>query len=496
MAQKNVTVDYEDPRFADVEADKEQALTELENTYGGIIGESDKYYQAQIDASKQWADTQSQLQQERTDFTIEQIEQQKDQAQKDYLEEQSGAYTDWQKQSNQYGVKAEQMAAAGLAGTGFSESSQVGMYNAYQNRVATARESFNNAVINYNNAIKDARLQNNSVLAEIAYQSLQTQLELSLQGFQYKNNLVLELADKKTQADQMYYQRYQDVVNQINTENQMAEQIRQFEETQKFEAEQARLDREFQAKQAELERTFKAQQAVLDRNFEKSQAELNRKHDLALQAAKTKAEKELIDKQHKNDMAKLAQQHKNDKAILDKQLANEKALLKAQNSGGGGGSAQITGGGGGGGNNSQITGGNNGGGKTVKTDYYNGALPSATTKDGKTYGTFDNGYQPKGIAGHGKVTKTGDVIYNTTKTLNGQSRQVKQNVWKTPDGTLWYWEGREMKYKKISAPKKNSGKKVTTTSSSPVTKSKTAPNAKANADAAFKNLTGYNRYEY
>ena len=165
----NYDVNYDDERFTQVETDKNAALSELENTYAGMIGESDKYYQAQIDASKQWADTQSQLQQEQTDFNIEQIEQQKAQANKDYTKEQSGAYVDWQKQSNQYGLNAEQMASAGMTNTGFSESSQVSMYNTYQNRVATARESYNTAVLNYNNAIKDARIQNNAALAQIAY---------------------------------------------------------------------------------------------------------------------------------------------------------------------------------------------------------------------------------------------------------------------------------------------------------------------------------------
>jgi hypothetical protein len=102
------------------------------------------------------------------------------------------------------------------------------MYNAYQNRVSTARDAYNRAVLNYNNAIKDARLQNNSKLAEIAYQALQQQLELSLQGFQYKNNLILEQTNKKLEVDNMYYNRYQDVLEQINHENQMAEQVRQF----------------------------------------------------------------------------------------------------------------------------------------------------------------------------------------------------------------------------------------------------------------------------
>ena len=224
----NITVNYDDKRFGQVESDKKQAMTELEQTYGGMVKDTDNFYQAQIDASKQWADKQTQLQQEQTDFTIEQIEQQKDQSHKDYLKEQSGAYVDWQKQSNQYGAQAEQMAAQGMQNTGFSESSQVGMYNAYQNRVAVARDSYNRAVLNYDNAIKDARLQNNAALAEIAFEALKNQLELSLQGFQYKNQLILDKTNQKIQLDQMYHDRYQDVLAQINHENAVAEQIRQF----------------------------------------------------------------------------------------------------------------------------------------------------------------------------------------------------------------------------------------------------------------------------
>ena len=235
-------INYDDERFAKVESDKTAALNEIDQTYGEMIGESDKYYHAQIDANKQWADTQSQLQQDRTDFAIEQIEQQKEQAHKDYTKEQSGAYVDWQKQSNQYGLNAEQMASAGLTNTGFRESSQVGMYNTYQNRVATAREVFNNAVLNYNNAIKDARLQNNAALAEIANQALQTQLELGLEGFQYKNNLILEQANKKTELNNIYYNRYLDVLNQINHENAMAEEIRQYNQNYEMQMKQLEED--------------------------------------------------------------------------------------------------------------------------------------------------------------------------------------------------------------------------------------------------------------
>lgn len=227
----NYTINYDDPRFADVESEKKSALNQINKTYNKMINQSDKYYQAQMDAAKQYGETQAKNQQAQTDFTIEQINQQKDQAQKDYTKEQSGAYVDWQKQSGQYGVNAEQMAAQGMANSGYSESSQVSMYNTYQNRVATARESYNRAVLNYDNAIKDARLQNNAALAEIAYNALQTQLELSLEGFQYKNQLILAKSDKQLEVDNTYYGRYQDVLKQLNTENALAEEVRQYNES-------------------------------------------------------------------------------------------------------------------------------------------------------------------------------------------------------------------------------------------------------------------------
>ncbi len=242
-----ISVNYDDQRFAEVEADKKQAISEVEKTYGGMINDSDSYYQAQINASKEWEKTQRENQQAQTDFAIEQIQQQKDQTKKDYIKEQSGAYVDWQREKNEYGVGAEQMAASGLNNTGYSESSQVSLYNTYQNRVMTARETYNRAVLNYDNAIKDARLQNNSVLAEIAYKALQQQLELSLQGFQYKNQLLLDKLGKKTEMEQMYHERWQDVLSQINTENALSEEIRQFNEQMAMEREQF----EWQKAQAE-----------------------------------------------------------------------------------------------------------------------------------------------------------------------------------------------------------------------------------------------------
>lgn len=247
-----------------------QALSELNKTYDSMIEESDKYFQAQIDAAQKYADTQSKIQQEKTDFAIEQINQQKDQAKKDYTREQSGAYVDWQKQSDEYGANAEQMAVQGMGGTGYSESSQVAMYNQYQTRVATARESYNRAVLNYDNAIKDAQIQNNAALAEIAYQALQTQLELSLEGFQYKNQLIIDKTKMGLEVENTYFNRYQAVYDQIQEEEALAEEIRQYNESLALEKDKMAEDkRQYneslalqKAQLAEQQRQFNVQQAA------------------------------------------------------------------------------------------------------------------------------------------------------------------------------------------------------------------------------------------
>jgi hypothetical protein len=219
-----------------------------------MISQSDKYYDDLVKQSQDWADKQTELQNQQTDLAIKEINQQKEQAKKDYIKDQSGAYADWQKQSNQYGANSEEIAAGGLANTGFAESSQVSMYNTYQNRVATAREAFVLAKQNYDNDIAEARLQNSTILAEIAAEAYEKQLQLALEGFQYKNNLILEQANKKLEVENTYYQRYQDVLAQINHENALAEEVRQYNESLAEEKRQHNASIAIQKAQLQLER--------------------------------------------------------------------------------------------------------------------------------------------------------------------------------------------------------------------------------------------------
>lgn len=267
----NETVDYNDKRLTDVKAEQTQKESEINQTYDNMINNSNKFYQDQIDASKEWAQKQGELQQANTDLAIEQINQQKEQTQKDYTKEQKASYTDYQKQVNDYGVNAEKMAAAGLNNTGYSETSKVSMYNTYQSRVATARDGLNKAILQYNNSIKEAQLANNSKLAEIYSNALQQQLELSLKGFQYKNSLIEAKINQINTNNTRYDNKYQNVLAQINQEienrrnmyniysdainsdRKLTESVKQFNQEMELKKQQFNEEMKYKRKQAEQE---------------------------------------------------------------------------------------------------------------------------------------------------------------------------------------------------------------------------------------------------
>lgn len=241
-------INYNDQRLTDVEREGAARKQEVTNNFDNMIAERDAYTQQQQQNVENWAKQQSELQQARTDQAINKINQQKEQGQKDYTREQKGAYTDYMKQSNQYGANAEMLARQGLSNTGYSESSQVSMWNAYQNRYASARESYQKAVTEWDNMMKDAELSNNETLANIAQQKLEQSLQLALEGFEYKNNLTIQRDSRVDEIDNYYNTKYQQVLDQINREYQYAQQQKEFEEQQR----QAERDYELRLKQFDL----------------------------------------------------------------------------------------------------------------------------------------------------------------------------------------------------------------------------------------------------
>lgn len=289
MDANKYIVDYNDERLTGIKEEQENKESQTEKNYNEMINNSDAFYQQQIQNSKEWAEKQQQIQQENTNFAIEKVNQEKEKVEKDYTKEQKGSYVDYQKASNNYGVNAEQMALTGLNNSGYSETTKASMFNTYQNRIAVAREGFNQAIQNYNNSIKEAQLANNSALAEISYKSLQEQLELSLQGFQYKNSLIQAKQEQLNVIGNRYDNKYQNMLNQINNEIETKRETDQFNEEKELKLKQLQQEydqwvAEMQANQKQREEESKQAWAKInlqEQQLKQSKAQWEKEYELS-----------------------------------------------------------------------------------------------------------------------------------------------------------------------------------------------------------------------
>lgn len=239
-----MAVNYNDERFQQVEDEKQEQLNQYNQTYDNLIAEREDLTNQQQGLVDQWQQTQNENLDKQFQFQQDLINQQKAETEKAYEKEAKSAYTDYQKEVDRYGVSREQQVANGLGNTGYSESSKVSMYNTYQNRLATAKESMDKAYLEFDNAIREAQLTNDVTKAENALTALQQKLQILLEAFNYKDTATQNKLNWQQQINSDYYNRYQNVLNQINYENEQAEAIRQYNEQMKFQQEQLEYQKE------------------------------------------------------------------------------------------------------------------------------------------------------------------------------------------------------------------------------------------------------------
>ena len=269
----------DDERLQAIEQEREKAQTDATTLYDNMINNSQKYYDQQVDSIKNYENTQKDLQQQQTDLTLEKINQQKSEAIKGYEKEQKSSYIDYQKGISQFGELAEQMASQGISNSGVSENARTQMYVAFQSKVASAKENLNKAVLNYNNSAKEAQLANSVALAEIANSSLQQQLQISLQAFQYKNSLLESKQAQLNTINSRYDTKYSELLSQLQREQELEESRRQWREefNQRVKENDERIrqwEKEFNLSKQESDRQYQLAVRNADRNYQLALKEL------------------------------------------------------------------------------------------------------------------------------------------------------------------------------------------------------------------------------
>ena len=237
-------VNYDDERFKQVENEKQSELDKYNQTYDNLINKRNNFTNQQQQLVDQWENTQKDIANQNLQYQKDLIEQQRNKTEKEYQNEAKASYIDYQKEVDKYGVSRENVTANGLSNSGYAESSKVDMYNTYQNRLATARKSLEDAGIEFDNAIREAQMSNNETLAQNALTALQNKLNIALEGFNYKTEQENNKLNWNNTINNNYYNRYKDVESQINYENETAEKIRQYNENMAYQKEQQRLEQQ------------------------------------------------------------------------------------------------------------------------------------------------------------------------------------------------------------------------------------------------------------
>ena len=276
----NEQINMQDARLTNVETERQNQIRSTTDQYNSMINNADQFYDRQAQVARENAQRQQELQNASTEQQVKEINQQREKTERDYQKEQRGAYTDYQKQVNEYGVNAEIMASRGLAGTGYAESSQVSMYNAYQNRVAMARQSLADSQQNYDNLIAQARLNNDTKQAEIANELARAQAEYALQGFQYKNSLIESRQQQLNQLNSRYDARYNTMLGIMQNE---IEGRRQNYQANVNILTQAEKNRQWAKEFDENNRRFDAEMALKDRQFEEERRQWQQEYNLKKQ---------------------------------------------------------------------------------------------------------------------------------------------------------------------------------------------------------------------
>jgi len=220
----------EQNRVNNVYNEREKALAENNSMYEGLINNAGEMRDQQNQFLSQQEEIQNQNLDKQLDYQKGIIDQQKQEASRNKAVEEKKALNDYTAYTNPYGLQNERLYGAGLGNSGVSETSKLGAYTTMQTRVAAGNAAYQKAVQEYDNAFNQAVLNNDVQKAENALNKLKLQLQNN-QDY-YTNVASLSQNKLKNQQDLQatYMDQYNNVYNQIMSEQKQAEAIRQYNE--------------------------------------------------------------------------------------------------------------------------------------------------------------------------------------------------------------------------------------------------------------------------
>lgn len=241
-----------DQRLTQVQKEQAAAIQKSDAMYNGLLADQKTLLDKQNTYADTYKTTQDSILDKQLEYNTGLIEQQKEEARKEKKRETNKALNDYTAYVNPYGRQAELLASSNLNNSGVSETSKLGAYTTYQNRVSAANTALQGAITAFDNDINAARLQNDVGKAENALEVLKMQMDYLSTYYTNTGRIKTDQLSNSQNLNDNYYNRYQNVIKQINYEKEQAEAQRQFNEKMAYQRQRdAIADQQWQ-KQYEL----------------------------------------------------------------------------------------------------------------------------------------------------------------------------------------------------------------------------------------------------
>lgn len=230
-----------DERITQLEDERASTLNNINNAYNGLLADNQNLLSQQQSYANQQLQTQNDILDKQLEYNNGLIQQQKDTAKENLTNEQLKAENDYRKFVNPYGANAEKQADVGLLNSGYAETTQLGAFNVWQNRNANAKASYDKAIVSYDNDMNQARLTNDTQKAQNALTKLKLDLDNIASYYSNKSSLTLNRLNTEQSVGSDYFNRVQNVYNQILNERQQEEATRQYNEKMAYQRERDKV---------------------------------------------------------------------------------------------------------------------------------------------------------------------------------------------------------------------------------------------------------------
>jgi len=219
----------EQNRVNNVYNEREKALAENNSLYEGLINNASEVRDAQNRYLAQQEAYQNQQADVNLERTKQQIDKQKEEAQKAKDVEGRKALNTYMAYTNPYSSTATDNLNRGLANSGVSATEKLGALTSLNDRMARANTALNDAITNYNLQFDQAKQDRDLQQGQNALNKLALELQNAQDYYNNVSSLKQQQLSNSQNIKNAYMDQYNTVYSQILKEQQQAEAARQWQ---------------------------------------------------------------------------------------------------------------------------------------------------------------------------------------------------------------------------------------------------------------------------